>query len=167
MTSALQMAALATLLAKVLELEVIVGLSATVAKVGDNDNGTIAKTTNHRSTDGHFARDCPEPRKYGGGACFNCGEEGHGKAECTNARVARAFDGECRLCTKTDKYPSPYINVYSANFHHAIERLSAQTARSSARTVSRKVTKPWVVRTPRSWTCPTFPTRPLQRLGPC
>ena len=25
--------------------------------------------------DGHYARECPEPRK-GMGACFNCGEEG-------------------------------------------------------------------------------------------
>ena len=26
--------------------------------------------------EGHFARECPDPRKDGGGACFNCGEEG-------------------------------------------------------------------------------------------
>ncbi|MCJ1397213.1 hypothetical protein MMC11_000405 [Xylographa trunciseda] len=66
--------------------------------------------------EGHFARDCPEPRKGGGGggACFNCGEEGfaphfqpfkygssqvhrHSKADCTKPRV---FTGTCRICEK-------------------------------------------------------------------
>ncbi|KAL2005611.1 hypothetical protein VTN00DRAFT_10104 [Thermoascus crustaceus] len=45
--------------------------------------------------DGHFARECTEPRK--GGACFNCGEEGHTKAECTKPRV---FKGPCRICNQ-------------------------------------------------------------------
>ncbi|KOC12395.1 zinc knuckle transcription factor (CnjB) [Aspergillus flavus AF70] len=44
-------------------------------------------------SDGHFARNCPEPRK--GMACFNCGEEG--KAECTKPRV---FKGTCRVCNQ-------------------------------------------------------------------
>ncbi|KAJ9499550.1 hypothetical protein H2202_005133 [Exophiala xenobiotica] len=43
--------------------------------------------------EGHFARDCPEPRKMG--ACFNCGEEGHSKTDCPNPRK---FKGECRNC---------------------------------------------------------------------
>lgn len=51
--------------------------------------------------DGHFARECLEPRKNGSSGCFNCGEEGHNKADCTNPRAARPFDGECRLCNKS------------------------------------------------------------------
>lgn len=45
--------------------------------------------------EGHFARDCPEPRKPM--ACFNCCEEGHTKAECTKPRV---FKGPCRICNQ-------------------------------------------------------------------
>ncbi len=56
--------------------------------------------------DGHFARDCPEPRKEGGGGensgeCYNCGEMGHNKADCVNPRVEREFTGECRDCGQT------------------------------------------------------------------
>ncbi|KAI4106409.1 MAG: hypothetical protein L6R37_002207 [Teloschistes peruensis] len=45
---------------------------------------------------GHLARECPQ-KPEGFGKCFNCGEEGHNKAECTNPRV---FSGTCRLCQK-------------------------------------------------------------------
>ncbi|KAI9791694.1 MAG: hypothetical protein M1835_000129 [Candelina submexicana] len=45
---------------------------------------------------GHFARECPEPRKASG-ACFNCGQEGHSKSECPNPRV---FTGTCRICSQ-------------------------------------------------------------------
>jgi hypothetical protein len=48
------------------------------------------------TSEGHFTRDCIEPRKNSG-ACFNCGEEGHTKAECTQPRK---FTGECRLCNQ-------------------------------------------------------------------
>lgn len=65
----------------------------------------------HHFTDGHFARECLEPRKNGSSGCFNCGEEGHNKADCTNPRAARPFDGECRLCNKSDKYSLPRSNV--------------------------------------------------------
>ncbi|OGE55644.1 hypothetical protein PENARI_c004G03454 [Penicillium arizonense] len=44
--------------------------------------------------EGHNKADCPEPRK-GMGACFNCGEEGHGKAECPEPRKAM---GACFNC---------------------------------------------------------------------
>lgn len=56
---------------------------------------------------------------------------------------------------------------FSADFYHAIERVTALTARLSARIAFRKAMKPWAVRILRSWTCPMFPTRPSQRLGPC
>ncbi|KAL9580602.1 MAG: hypothetical protein Q9212_004397 [Teloschistes hypoglaucus] len=45
---------------------------------------------------GHFARECPQ-KPEGFGKCFNCGQEGHNKAECTNPRV---FSGTCRVCQK-------------------------------------------------------------------
>jgi len=44
----------------------------------------------------HSKQSCPEPPKPR--PCFNCGEEGHSKAECTNERVEREFTGTCRLC---------------------------------------------------------------------
>ncbi|KAJ5949563.1 Zinc knuckle CX2CX4HX4C [Penicillium verhagenii] len=46
--------------------------------------------------EGHTKAECTEPRKLTG-ACFNCGEEGHSKSECTKPRV---FKGECRLCNQ-------------------------------------------------------------------
>jgi hypothetical protein len=50
---------------------------------------------------GHFARDCPDKPEGGGGLtgeCFNCGEVGHNKADCTNPRVERPFSGTCNAC---------------------------------------------------------------------
>ena len=44
----------------------------------------------------HSKQSCPEPPKPR--PCFNCGEEGHSKAECTNERVEREFTGTCRIC---------------------------------------------------------------------
>ncbi|KAJ5659655.1 hypothetical protein N7507_006106, partial [Penicillium longicatenatum] len=46
--------------------------------------------------EGHSKAECTEPRKFTG-ACFNCGEEGHSKAECTKPRV---FKGTCHICDK-------------------------------------------------------------------
>ncbi|OQE96734.1 hypothetical protein PENNAL_c0001G00878 [Penicillium nalgiovense] len=42
--------------------------------------------------EGHSKAECPEPRKTG--ACFNCGQEGHSKAECTEPRKM----GPCFNC---------------------------------------------------------------------
>ena len=44
---------------------------------------------------GHFSRDCPQGGG-GGGACHNCGEEGHRKQDCTSPRkiVCRNCDAE-------------------------------------------------------------------------
>ncbi|KAL9116846.1 MAG: hypothetical protein Q9187_006624, partial [Circinaria calcarea] len=48
---------------------------------------------------GHYAADCPEPRKQSGN-CFNCDQPGHNKADCPNERVERPFTGICRVCQK-------------------------------------------------------------------
>jgi len=54
--------------------------------------------------DGHFARDCTEPKKMTG-ECYNCGETGHNKADCLNPKVARSFTGACFVCGK-DGHPA-------------------------------------------------------------
>ncbi|KAB8290749.1 hypothetical protein EYC80_008386 [Monilinia laxa] len=46
--------------------------------------------------EGHAKAECPNPPKAR--PCFNCGEEGHTKADCTNPAVAREFTGTCRIC---------------------------------------------------------------------
>ena len=48
---------------------------------------------------GHFARDCPDkPESQLTGECYNCGQVGHNKADCTNERVERPFTGTCNSC---------------------------------------------------------------------
>lgn len=55
---------------------------------------------------GHFARDCSDAPAGGGGGggggltgeCYNCGEVGHNKADCTKPRVDRPFTGTCNSC---------------------------------------------------------------------
>ncbi|XP_052687127.1 ATP-dependent RNA helicase DDX4-like isoform X3 [Crassostrea angulata] len=54
--------------------------------------------------EGHFARECPEPRKGGGGGgdrgCRNCGEEGHFARECPNPKKegGGGGGGKCFKC---------------------------------------------------------------------
>ncbi|THC99342.1 hypothetical protein EYZ11_001154 [Aspergillus tanneri] len=70
---------------------------------GNDFDGNDSKPTGEQDdnkcrncgNDGHFARNCPEPRK--GMACFNCGEEGHTKSKCIKPRV---FKGSCRICNQ-------------------------------------------------------------------
>ncbi|EGT32637.1 hypothetical protein CAEBREN_32053 [Caenorhabditis brenneri] len=46
---------------------------------------------------GHFSRDCPQP-KVPFGPCRNCGEEGHFSKECTKERVRLEPTEPCRRC---------------------------------------------------------------------
>ena len=46
--------------------------------------------------EGHFARECTEPKK-GGDGCRNCGESGHFARECPNPRKPQ---GACRTCNQ-------------------------------------------------------------------
>jgi hypothetical protein len=43
-----------------------------------------------------MARECPS-KPANDGACFNCGEQGHNKAECFNPPKPT---GACRFCSK-------------------------------------------------------------------
>ncbi|PNS19154.1 DNA-binding protein HEXBP [Sphaceloma murrayae] len=47
--------------------------------------------------EGHNKAECTEPPQNSG-ECYNCGEFGHNKAECTNPHVERAFTGQCNEC---------------------------------------------------------------------
>ncbi|RYP19494.1 hypothetical protein DL765_003334 [Monosporascus sp. GIB2] len=66
----------------------------------------------------------------GNRACFNCGQEGHNKAECPNERV---FTGTCRVCEKEghmakdcpDKPPQICRNC-GGEGHHASECKAAR-----------------------------------------
>ncbi|KAK6602744.1 zinc knuckle [Botrytis cinerea] len=49
--------------------------------------------------EGHSKAECTQPPKAR--SCYNCGEEGHTKAECTNPAVAREFTGTCRICEQS------------------------------------------------------------------
>ncbi|KAK5454153.1 hypothetical protein LTS15_006153 [Exophiala xenobiotica] len=85
--------------------------------------------------EGHFARDCPEPRKMG--ACFNCGEEGHSKTDCPNPRK---FKGECRNCGQEGgTYKDKAWNLHSLTANQVIWLLIAQLASTNARIASRRV----------------------------
>ncbi|XDG04236.1 hypothetical protein ABKA04_003851 [Annulohypoxylon sp. FPYF3050] len=99
----------------------------TLAGPSDWDNGV--DSVSHDETRGGFDADANAGGSFGGPggggggrACFNCGEEGHQKSECTKPRVMKCkhcnkeghlirdcpepdvpqqdFTGECRICHK-------------------------------------------------------------------
>ncbi|KAM3082621.1 hypothetical protein ACMFMF_002278 [Clarireedia jacksonii] len=63
-----------------------------------NDGGAGGETaeSDFNAGEGHSKAESPEPPKSR--PCYNCGEEGHMKSECTNPSVVREFTGTCRLC---------------------------------------------------------------------
>ncbi|KAN0089767.1 hypothetical protein V8E51_020027 [Hyaloscypha variabilis] len=75
----------------------------------DEDNGmvikeVVASTVVRR----HSRRGCPNPAKPR--PCYNCGEEGHNKADCTNETIAREFTGTCRVYKQVGHRASDYPN---------------------------------------------------------
>lgn len=74
--------------------------------------------------EGHFARECPEPRKMTG-ECFNCGQTGHNKADCPNPKVDRPFTGTCRLCGveghRSADCPTAVCRVCGQSGHRALD----------------------------------------------
>ncbi|TVY80499.1 ATP-dependent RNA helicase glh-4, partial [Lachnellula suecica] len=63
---------------------------------GNGGGGGFSGTCFNCGGEGHSKAECPEPPKPR--PCFNCGEDGHNKADCTNEKVEREFTGTCRLC---------------------------------------------------------------------
>ncbi|KAI2730338.1 transcriptional regulator family: Zinc finger, CCHC-type [Penicillium roqueforti] len=59
---------------------------------GDYSGGGGDRACYNCGQEGHSKADCTEPRKMG--ACFNCGQDGHSKAECTEPRKM----GACFNC---------------------------------------------------------------------
>ena len=78
----------------VLGVQAVMGVESLSPSTSSNSS---LLTTNSCGQEGHFVRDCPEPKKNSG-ECYNCGQTGHNKADCPNERVERAFTGTCRIC---------------------------------------------------------------------
>ena len=50
---------------------------------------------------GHFARDCPQPRKAP--QCYNCGAEGHISRECPKATEGKSTTNQFQKCYECDQ----------------------------------------------------------------
>jgi hypothetical protein len=83
-TAASRQVAATTALATMVQLQVVMparvaSVTTIAASKFPQPSASSDFVSNNRSTscgeEGHFSRDCPQPRKAMG-ACFNCGEEG-------------------------------------------------------------------------------------------
>ncbi|ETS82214.1 hypothetical protein PFICI_07216 [Pestalotiopsis fici W106-1] len=68
--------------------------------VGGDDTGAGYNAADFDGGNDGFGAGDHEGADRPRGACYNCGEEGHNKADCPNPRVEREFTGECRTCGK-------------------------------------------------------------------
>ncbi|KYG45975.1 hypothetical protein M433DRAFT_153936 [Acidomyces richmondensis BFW] len=71
---------------------------ANVSKHGSgNGDGQLNGGCHVCSAEDHFTCDCPN-KKATSGVCYNCGDTGHNRKDCSNPRVEREFNGTCKIC---------------------------------------------------------------------
>lgn len=59
------------------------------------------------NNEGHYARDCSEPRKTGKRGCKNCGNDGHIAKECPEPQ--NMDNVTCKECNES-QLPSPTLH---------------------------------------------------------